>query len=197
MNGQSPLLLIVALLLVGCAPVPVSQIEVGENRRSRDEQVMDAVLKHFLKDDGQDLKFVSSDGDQVVLHIRNPEKNGILDQTEGDIRDRKLDAELLAGLKERNTGVNYDSSLFSFKDFRLDPRVVIADVEGMTAKFHHVHRRAKAHFTAFAPGYSRDGSRAVVRAWIGPSPHGATITYRLDLRDGVWQVAWRELAIYV
>ena len=184
-------------LTTGCSSAPAPQIETSKDPRSRDEQVVDAVMLHFLQDKGKDIYFVNREGDQVVLQIKHPEGTGILNQTEGDIHDRKLDSELLSNLLERNNRIPFETPKFSYKDFRLDKSVVIADVDDLEGKFHHVYRRAMAYFQAFVPGYSQDGQRAVFRAWIGPSPHGATITYRLDLVNGAWKVAWREIAIYV
>jgi hypothetical protein len=55
-----------------------------------------------------------------------------------------------------------------------------------------------SHFViAWLPGYSKDGNTAVFRAPFGPSPHGATLTYKLAKKDGKWTVVWRDVAFYL
>jgi hypothetical protein len=44
------------------------------------------------------------------------------------------------------------------------------------------------YFSFWPPGYSADVRSSVVRAFVGPTPHGATITCELSLRDGAWVV---------
>lgn len=41
---------------------------------------------------------------------------------------------------------------------------------------------------ALLPAYSQDGSEAVVRASLGPSPHGCLVTVLLHLRNGRWEI---------
>jgi hypothetical protein len=49
---------------------------------------------------------------------------------------------------------------------------------------------------AWRPGYSRDQRQAVLRFWIGPSPHDSVGTYFLEKRDGRWSVVWWELSYF-
>jgi hypothetical protein len=51
--------------------------------------------------------------------------------------------------------------------------------------------------TAFSPGYSADGTAALVRFSFNWSIHGATATYVLRLKQGVWSVEASELTIYL
>jgi len=44
------------------------------------------------------------------------------------------------------------------------------------------------YFSFWPPGYSTDMQSSVVRAFVGPTPHGATITCELSLRNGSWVV---------
>jgi hypothetical protein len=44
------------------------------------------------------------------------------------------------------------------------------------------------YFSFWPPGYSADMQSSVVRAFVGPTPHGATITCELSLRNGSWVV---------
>ena len=42
----------------------------------------------------------------------------------------------------------------------------------------------------------KDGQEAVLRAWFGPTAHGATVTYMLAKKDGRWKVVWRKVTYY-
>ena len=170
----------------------------AEPELSRDELVMNAALVDFLKDRDKEPWTIGSSTRGVVLHIRNPAKLGILDQTEGDIQGRKLSPELLKALRVRNTGKNWVSVPFSYKGFRLNKRVTIKDlwVGPKDSLNLTTFKGYKGYFEAFAPGFSKDGERACVRAWVGPSSHGATVTYALELRKGIWKVLWREYSFY-
>jgi hypothetical protein len=186
--------------LVSKAPVDPTMVA----NQGRDEQVMDAVLTHFLADHAKDAWTLGRRSGRVLLHLRNPDKMGILDQTAGDIGKRKLAPGLLDALLKRNRGKGWDSIPFSFQKFQLDPRVEIKDMElnrplkpsGRLGQF-EMYEEYKGVFRAFAPGYSKDGQKAVVRAWVGPSAHGATVTYALELKNGKWTVLWREFSFYV
>ena len=57
-----------------------------------------------------------------------------------------------------------------------------------------VHPKARGWLEAYLPGYSAEGSHAVVRAGVGPSAHGAMLTAVLEKRDDKWAVAWYYLA---
>jgi hypothetical protein len=56
--------------------------------------------------------------------------------------------------------------------------------------------KAKHYVTAWLPGYSKDGNTAVFRATFGPTPHGATLTYKLAKKDGKWTIIWRKVSFY-
>jgi hypothetical protein len=51
--------------------------------------------------------------------------------------------------------------------------------------------------TAFSPGYSADGTAALVRFSFNWSVHSAYATYALRLNQGVWSVEASELTIYL
>jgi hypothetical protein len=51
--------------------------------------------------------------------------------------------------------------------------------------------------TAFSPGYSADGTAALVRFSFNWSEHGAYATYVLRLREGVWSVEASERSVYL
>ena len=58
------------------------------------------------------------------------------------------------------------------------------------------HPKARGWVHAYLPGYSKDGSRAIVRAGVGPSAHGATLTALLEKRGDKWVVKWHYIAFY-
>lgn len=90
----------------------------------------------------------------------------------------------------------------SFQHWILDRRVVMAEVSGMPAglgsrrAFENAHPKAKGWFAAYLPGYSSDGARALVHAWIGPSEHGACMTAFLAFVGDHWEVKWRRFVYY-
>jgi hypothetical protein len=51
--------------------------------------------------------------------------------------------------------------------------------------------------TAFTPGYTSDGTTALVRFSFNWSIHGAYATYILKLKHGVWSAVASELTIYL
>ena len=63
--------------------------------------------------------------------------------------------------------------------------------------FSAAHPKACGWAEAYLPGYSKDGLRAIVRAGVGPSAHGAVVTALLEKIDGRWVVKWHHIASYV
>jgi hypothetical protein len=49
---------------------------------------------------------------------------------------------------------------------------------------------------AWLPGYTKDGNTAAFKAFLGPTMHGATLTYKLAKKEGKWTVAWRHMNMY-
>jgi hypothetical protein len=62
--------------------------------------------------------------------------------------------------------------------------------------FTQAHPSARGYVQACLPGYTDDQLHAVVRAWVGPTPHGGSITAWLANSGGVWKVEWHHLAWY-
>ena len=61
-----------------------------------------------------------------------------------------------------------------------------------TGEFGYEH----LYFSFWPPGYSTDGQSSVVRAFVGPTPHGATITCELSMHKGAWIVVNSWFAPY-
>jgi hypothetical protein len=56
---------------------------------------------------------------------------------------------------------------------------------------------ARGRVGFWAPAFSPDGRRALVRVRFGPTPHGASATYVLERGPGgAWTVEWSKLAFY-
>ena len=60
--------------------------------------------------------------------------------------------------------------------------------------FEDAHPKARGWLEAYLPGYSKDGTRAVVRAGVGPWAHAAMLTAVLEKRGDKWTVVWYYVA---
>jgi hypothetical protein len=177
----------------------------------RDGRVLEALLLHLLADTNFNMQTVSHGGPLIVLFPRTPEKTGFLQphQMRSDIRDHVLPVDAEADLRRRNSLLNakadtYDAVSASWTNLAFGAGVVVAD--NLTAtrsqpfadvSFGKTHPKARAWVQAYLPGYSKDGTRAIVRAEVGPTAHGATITALLERTNGAWRVKWHALAVYV
>lgn len=169
---------------------------------ARDQMVLNAVFRHYLED--REEHYLMAGNEPILyVHMRNPDKIGILDQTDADVRGRKIPSGLVQKLIERNRATGYDAKLFSLEKFHLDKRVKVVNVDQMlhsersALPNYQAFEKSKGFFNCFAPAYSDDGTFAVVRAWVGPSYHGGTVTYLLKRQGDNWVVQWREFTMYV
>jgi hypothetical protein len=64
---------------------------------------------------------------------------------------------------------------------------------GSSATFERAFPSAKGWFAAYLPGYSPDGTEAIIRAWVGPSPHGSLATALLRRTGDHWAVEWCDI----
>ena len=62
--------------------------------------------------------------------------------------------------------------------------------------FAAAYSKARGWLQAYLPGYSKDGARAIVRAGVGPSAHGAMLTALLEKSGDKWLVKWHYIARY-
>ncbi len=170
----------------------------------RDAAVIAALLSAVLKSPDfvwdERLKADSA----VLLHIRAPEKTGMLQgRMIRDAGDRELAPELVRAIRERNTkpGTETEGIETSFANLRLDPPVFVGDItprpgESEWEMMRRIHPKAVAWASPWLPGYSGDGNRALARCWWGPWPHGATATAELERAEAGWKVIWIELGVY-
>jgi hypothetical protein len=175
----------------------------------RDRQVLEAVMLHLLADRGFDMAQPRRYG-TIVLHSRIPEKTGYLksDQIHAEIRDRTLPAGVEDDLRRRNTPADakpdkYDSVTASYENLTFAKGIVVTNLTEIwkdklsLMAFEQAYPKALGWLAAHLPGYSEDGTHAVVRAGVGPSPHGAMLTAVLEKRDEKWTVVWYYIARFV
>jgi hypothetical protein len=111
-------------------------------------------------------------------------------------------------MRRRNTPVDakpdeYDSVKASYTNLTFAAGIVVTDLTEMRKQrrsfhsFEDTHPKARGWLEAYLPGYSKDGTRAVVRAGVGPWAHAAMLTAVLEKRGDKWFVAWYHVARFV
>jgi hypothetical protein len=161
--------------------------------------VLNAVLVHFLGDVSEDAGHFANERQKVVLHKRNPQTTGLLDQTLNLARNRNGHSEAIEDVLRRNRGSGYESKPFSYEKFQLDKRVLIGDADpskGYSAGWKEFDE-FKALLGIYAPGYSKDGRTSVVVGFCRPSTHATAVVYYLKNEGGDWIVKWRAFVWYV
>ncbi len=171
-----------------------------------DRAVLEAVLLRIL--DGPDVHWtLSSKGrTAIVLDANVPDTTAYLQdpQLEVDIGKRnQLPQAVRDDLMRRNgTAGTYDSLPATWSAFVFDPRVVLTDLARIwrgtrdLLAFEHAYPEARAWVSAWLPTYTSDGTHALLRAGIGPTPHGATIAVWLARSGETWVVEWIQVAAY-
>jgi hypothetical protein len=194
----------VCLLCIACAVVsPVSAAPPDE----RDRQVLETLLLHLVKDSKFDMTRVATKGATIILHTRTPEKTGFLmtQQIRGEIGERTLPDDAESDMRRRNTPADakpdtYDSVTASYTNLTFAVGIVVANLAEIWKErrsftsFQDAYPKARGWLEAYLPGYSKDGTRAVVRASVGPWEHAAMLTAVLEKRGDEWTVAWYHVA---
>lgn len=165
-----------------------------------DTAVLDAAIDDMARYKGDDfeLSMFSKEQKMILLDRTAGDINGYTeDQLTSELDEKKagdLDLVMRRDLLRRNvkevslTGLKFSSSrimLQATKNLDLSLRDFSFEKAG-----------AKGWVYVFLPGYSQDGSKAVLRFWFGPTPHGAAGTYLLAKKDGHWTVVWRRFVHY-
>jgi hypothetical protein len=171
---------------------------------------LESLLLHLLADTNFDMTRASTNGAVIVLHTRTPEKTGFLtsDQVRSDIGSHTLPSDAERDLRRRNTLPDakpdtYDAITAFYTNLTFAAPIVVADLTDKTGgrrsygAFEEAHPKARGFVRAYLPGYSKDGTRAVVRAGVGPSAHGAMVTALLEKSGDKWVVKWHHIAWYV
>jgi hypothetical protein len=209
MNSLRHLSYCVVLGIV-CSFGPHAQAGTALGTDQRDGPVLNALLLHLLADPELDLTTVPTNRAQILLHIRTPEKTGFLQpgQIHGDIRNHWLPDDVERDLRHRNSKPDakpdtYEAVAAFFTNLTFSSGIVVGDLSGLCKRrsplstFEGTYPRARGWLEAYLPGYSEDGTLAIVRAMVGPSAHGATVTALLEKRGDNWVVDWYEIVTYV
>ncbi|MCC7230968.1 MAG: ankyrin repeat domain-containing protein [Fimbriimonadaceae bacterium] len=126
----------------------------------------------------------------VVNEFTENQMNAELDERKANDIDLTMRKDLI----RRNTGpTSLAKSDITNPRIKLKPKKSVA--RGFGA-FDFEKSDARGYASVYLPGYSSDGSRAVLRFWFGPTPHGAAGTYLLEKKNGRWRVVWRDFAHY-
>jgi hypothetical protein len=192
------------MLCFACAFVlPVSAASPDE----RDGRVLETLLLHLLTDSSFDLTRVPTNGATIALHSRTPKKTGFLmpEQIKGEIDQRTIPTDAESDLRQRNTPADakpdtYDSVAAFYTNLTFAAGIVVTNLtetwkgRPSLTSFADAHPKARGWLEAYLPGYSRDGTRAVVRAAVGPWAHAAMLTAVLEKRGNQWKVVWYYIA---
>lgn len=191
------------LCIASAFVLPVSAAAPAE----RDRQVLETLLLHLLTDSKFDMTRVSTNGATIALHSRTPEKTGFLmaHQIRSEIDHRTLPSEAESDLRRRNTPADakpdtYDSVTAFYTNLTFAAGIVVTNLTEIWkgrrsfTSFEDAHPKARGWLEAYLPGYSKDGTRAVVRAGVGPWPHPAMLTAVLEKRGDKWTVVWYYVA---
>lgn len=176
----------------------------------RDQKVLDALLSHLLTSSKFDMVFFTKGPQEIVLHARTPEKTGLIQshQMSGDIGTNTIPSEVEQDLRRRNSKNakpdSFDAVEAYFTNLTFSARIRVADLGEIWEQrskpryraLEDAYPGARGWVEAYLPGYSKDGTRAVVRAAAGPSPHGATVTALLEKTGEKWVVKWHQVAQY-
>lgn len=97
---------------------------------------------------------------------------------------------------ERRTDARESLDTSGFPDFI---RIGSPDKQArhFLSDFSKHHPDVRAYITLWPPGFTKDGKRALVRFLFGPTPHGASAVYLLELRDGLRHVVHHDISYYV
>jgi hypothetical protein len=171
-----------------------------------DYQVLETVLLDLIE--FKEFKPFVGDGKRtkIVLHEKSAEggpkdssfylSDGQLDGERHDRKPHLIARDIRGSLRRRNP---LDPvSLGGYKPS--SPKILVRDLSGLMGEFGEFSSKyadARGYVEAWLPGYSKDRQTAVLRAWFGPTAHGATVTYLLVKKKGKWTVGWRKVAYYV
>ncbi len=209
MNALAHFARIVSLCIVGTSILPAwAATPVVPDQR--DGRVLEALLLHLLADQKFDMAKVLTNGAVIVLHARTPEKTGFLKshQIRSDIGNRTLPADAERDLQQRNSPSDatpdmYDAVTASFTNLTFSSEgIAVVDLTRVLSQrrspgaFEITQPKARGWVQAYLPGYSKDGTRAVVRAGVGPSAHGAMVTALLEKTGDRWVVKWHHITWY-
>jgi len=171
----------------------------------RDRDVLDTLMQHLLADSKFNMTLVPTNGATIVLDARTPEERGFVmyHQIRSEIGGRTLPDDAVSDMLKRNTPADakpdtYDSVAAFYTNLTFGSGIVVTNLaevsKGRGSLFKDAHPKARGWLEAFLPGYSKNGTRAVVRAGVGPWAHAAMLTAVLEKRGDKWEVVWYHVA---
>jgi hypothetical protein len=174
----------------------------AENKATEDDaKTITAAIEHFSEQKVV-FAFTGRESKKVILiHKDSSGPGGIYlsdDQLRSDLNQEKweIPGEIREQLRRRN------AKKVPLSNLKFGKGVLVADLEKMPPDLDakeppKAYAETKAYAFVWLPGYSKDGSTAVVRFSFGPTAHGATATYLLSKKNGVWKVTKWVFAYYV
>jgi ankyrin repeat protein len=164
-----------------------------------DRQIIELALLDMLSYKGKDLWLVDK-GKNIVLVNKTAGGSGfpLDDQLNSELDEKKaneLTLEIRQHIAERN---GQPMSLTTFRP--KSPSILLWDEKTRSKEFSPFGApptKARAWVMVYLPGYTKQRDKAVLRFYLGPTPHGAAGTYFLVKQDGKWQVKWRDFAFYL
>jgi hypothetical protein len=197
---------LVALAVFACSmtAMHVAADDKGPQSAEKEAAVDDATIistaiQHFSEQKVA-LAFIGRESKKVILiHNESSGPSAYLSdsQLRAELRQEKweIPSELSEGLRRRN------AKAVSLSDLRFGKGVLVADLRKLPFELPgrdppKEYEEAKAYADVWLPAYSSDGTTAVFRFSFGPTPHGATATYLLSKRDGIWRVSKWAFSYY-
>lgn len=175
----------------------------------QDRQVLEALLLHLRADAKFPMTRVPVKGSTIVLNPRTPVGTAFLNgnMSPGDLDNHAIPAELIDELRRRNTPVgtepgSHDAVETSYDKLTFADGIIVGDTAASERPgpnyrpFQTLFPKARGWVCAFLPGYSKDGSQAVVRGFAGPWAHAATVTALLVKAGNRWSVTWYHVTFY-
>lgn len=197
------LALTACLVAIGAGQTPAPKSDLVP-ARPRDREVLQA----FLAVLADDPKFPVPEEwkGSIVLHERSPTHIRLIVDPfvlNADAGGKVLPRQAKDDLVKRNQRLgSREATGFAYEPAWFTPPVVVADctkgseIKLRVDRFHESYPESRCWVEAWIPGYTKDGKTALVRARIGPSPKGATVTGILKLEGAKWVVAWHRYAVY-
>jgi|SRR5579872_2768994 len=154
-----------------------------------DQIVLKLILLDLLARRDKDVPLLEAKGGQIDLADTTAKGPGLLsdDQMNADLdipQANDVSLEIRADLVRRN------EAPCSLSSFQPDKQIALR------AEADRASARTRRWAQVYLPGYNKAKDRAVVRMWIGPSPHGGSGTYHLVKDAGGWRIRWRHFAFY-
>lgn len=158
---------------------------------TRDRDVLEALAQHLLAEPKFDMTGAENEGALIFLHWRTPVpvRLSSLYRVLDNVVDRLVPTVAKRDLCTRNSKSGY------YRDLSFSTNIIVGDVYKWGDRaFQISNPRARAWITACLPGFSADGSKAVVYAEVGPPQVKAAALTAVLTKDGEkWTVNWHRM----